>query len=789
MDDNLSKNVRDDLIIFKNETLKDIKDVEKSLLEKYRNTEYVIMEKMEIFDSEFKKFHDKIIEISAFIENIKDAKDNIQTLLAYKTKSENSILDLDLKLRTLDKESHESLYNISSILKNSVIYPGVISSTSRFKTFHDLIDYFLQNISQLRQFRDKMTKEVNENRIRQDSNFDKLKANFDVVVEKTKAVIANDMVAIEEKNNSFFRLYDEKFQNFRMENAKYEIIIKNNEKLVNNFKEQIKTFEKENNELILKYNDLHKNYTHNNKEINKINDKFSSLLSYIKKLSARMDNGDKRVSGNKGDEINDILFPFDEETESNKELMKIKMKKNESGLKAYIKGKISINQFQNLQNRSNFKSSESSKNFNNNNNYNNNNIEQEENENNKIRYFSGKPKAYKTISIFKEEKISPQKKEIINIKRRNLVDLEYSNNSYNNTLQNSKDINNYLRRSSLSISEKSSDNNLLSNHKFNRKNLKYLTLKIDEENEAPYNNSITKKSEKYNNLLQNQKSIKKDKDDININNKNIKNINKNNNNNDSNNILNNNINNFINNNNLYSTINNSNYSNYNNITNNDSNNINYNNDNINKNKNNNNDKNHNNFNKYFLNYNDFNNNKKTNNKNNFNIMNDFNNKNNINFNIKSTNYLSGFPKIVTNQGERIIISSHPVFHRHKFTKNVTPNILSLNKANQKFFSNLKENQNTFGNNKKNMNNIHTQNAFIEENYKNVYKENKGLDKKKNNIENESYINNKFKTINNNTKIEEERGKKFIDYKGRNNSFQNIKVNKYYKLMNNNLKKV
>jgi len=67
--------------------------------------------------------------------------------------------------------------------------------------------------------------------------------------------------------------------------------------------------------------------------------------------------------------------------------------------------KISINQFQNLQNRSNFKSSESSKNFNNNINYNNNNIEQEENENNKIRYFSGKPKAYKTISIFKEEKV------------------------------------------------------------------------------------------------------------------------------------------------------------------------------------------------------------------------------------------------------------------------------------------------------------------------------------------------------------------------------------------------
>ena len=35
IDDNLAKTVRDDLLIFKNETLKEIKLSEKSLLEKY----------------------------------------------------------------------------------------------------------------------------------------------------------------------------------------------------------------------------------------------------------------------------------------------------------------------------------------------------------------------------------------------------------------------------------------------------------------------------------------------------------------------------------------------------------------------------------------------------------------------------------------------------------------------------------------------------------------------------------------------------------------------------------
>ena len=147
METHSSKNIRDDLILFKNDTLKDIKETEKVFLEKYRNIEFKVDEKLEMFENEFKRFDSKIIEMSAFLETLKDTNDNITQLLQYKTKSENSIFDLDLKLRNLDKESHDSLYNISNILKDSVIYPGTIGSASKFKTFHDLIDYVLMQIS------------------------------------------------------------------------------------------------------------------------------------------------------------------------------------------------------------------------------------------------------------------------------------------------------------------------------------------------------------------------------------------------------------------------------------------------------------------------------------------------------------------------------------------------------------------------------------------------------------------------------------------------------------------
>lgn len=213
IDDNLAKTVREDLLIFKNETLKEIKLSEKSLLEKYRNTEFSISEKIQNFEKQIKQFSDKIIEILAFIDSIKDAKNSIDTLLAYKIKSENSIFDLDLKLKSLDKDCHDSIYNISNILKDSVIYPGIIGSTAKFKNFHDLVDFILSYIAKSKQFNEKIQKDVNTNRIRQDNNIEKIKASYDDIASKTKALIVNEIISIEEKNNSFL---DYMMRNFKI---------------------------------------------------------------------------------------------------------------------------------------------------------------------------------------------------------------------------------------------------------------------------------------------------------------------------------------------------------------------------------------------------------------------------------------------------------------------------------------------------------------------------------------------------------------------------------------------
>ena len=129
---------------------------------------------------------------------------------------------------------------------------------------------------------------------------------------------------------------------------------------------------------------------------------------------------------------------------------------------------------------------------------------------------------------------------------------------------------------------------------------------------------------------------------------------------------------------------------------------------------------------------------------------------------------------MTNQGKSIIISSHPVYHRHKFTNNINPNLFALNKTLYKFYESSKENKM----------NGNRDNANKEKSVdKNILKENMNNIKRVN-IK-ESYIqNNDLIMTTNNNRLQIEKGKDLSSFKGRNNSYQNLNGNRYLDLMIN-----
>ena len=141
---------------------------------------------------------------------------------------------------------------------------------------------------------------------------------------------------------------------------------------------------------------------------------------------------------------------------------------------------------------------------------------------------------------------------------------------------------------------------------------------------------------------------------------------------------------------------------------------------------------------------------------------------------KNNNFISGFPRIITNNGERIIISPHPVYHRYKFTNNINPNIFSTYMNN--FFIKNKGKKNKF-NYKGNINSF-SENQYSEENYNNNSDKNKIIYSVNNNIDDSYNDNNFFKTSPNPKSIEKHNKNQYTYNKRKNNSYKNKKIKKF-----------
>ena len=643
MDETLPKSIRDDLIIFKNDTLKDIKQTEKTLLDKFKDVEFTIIQKIEGFDQQFLQFNKKMIEISSFIESLRDVTNNINSLTSFKTKSENTLIDLDIKLKSLDKDSHNSIFNIENILKSSVIYPGIFGTNAKFKTFHAFIDHILLYISQFRQFRDKITKEVNTNRTNAENGLDLLKIQLDSAIEKTQTLLNNEMTNRDEKIQSEFKLYDDKIRNLRMENAKsFEDVQDRIEHVRIKFNEKFDDINGKKDELFFKYNVLEGNCSQNTNDVKSLMEKNLKINKIINEINYKVENINKEIedniNNNKKNKNNKLPSRM---MSASQDFRKSRFKQHEGGLRNSFRNHVNMDQ---LRNNNDYKPNISK----------HNNTSQN-NENNKITNGWGKSQSYKRFSLFNKNNMNMQYKTINTDS--NISEINFFNK--NNTLGNQKSNNDSKRTSFINLTDKSTYANLNSSNRFDKiKELKNLTL-----------------------------SLEGDGGDI------ISSLEQKNNNND---------------NNIYKNDNNNNI-------------------------------------------------------NNINVL-----ENTINKTVlkskKKNSFISGFPRIITNQGERIIVCSHPVYHRDKFTNIINPNILSAynniqNIQRNKKGSNIKLNRN----NNNQLNNIINESKELENNA-NIANKNKITNLNNNETSKE---NNFFKTsINPNNTVDKSK-KEFKNNKAKN----------------------
>jgi hypothetical protein len=156
-----SNNIKKDLILFKDDVLKDIKFMQKNASDKLEITNAVIKEKLEAYDNKIKLFNEKIIQLTNLIVEDKAFKDKVDQLYESRLSIKDNILTNEIKLKNLEKEYNDKINDINQILSETVIYPSVIGGLGKFKTFHEFIDYIITQISKINTYREKNTLDLN----------------------------------------------------------------------------------------------------------------------------------------------------------------------------------------------------------------------------------------------------------------------------------------------------------------------------------------------------------------------------------------------------------------------------------------------------------------------------------------------------------------------------------------------------------------------------------------------------------------------------------------------------
>ena len=293
------QSIKMEVLQFKDEVLRELKYLKKSISEKYDSNVLLVSEKLNSYDNKIIYLNDRITELSENINTDNNMKKDISSLMEYKNKTRDNLLTIEIKMNNLEKEIKNNVFRIDNILSDSVIYPGIIGKTCKFKNFHHMLDHLLSQTSQTITYREKNTLDLNTYKKKLESLVQNLQSQKDNIIDQNNSTINKKMNEFEKKFQSMISLYDERLAGTRAENAEY---IKNFQETVGKCKNELTEFEnlkgrifeeiKEEGKLLRAENEKTQNiFLGYKKEFNLLKDRFTQLSEFIKDVRFRINMG------------------------------------------------------------------------------------------------------------------------------------------------------------------------------------------------------------------------------------------------------------------------------------------------------------------------------------------------------------------------------------------------------------------------------------------------------------------------------------------------------------------
>ena len=280
------KNIEFDLLHFKNDILKDIRSIKLDMNEKYSILEEKLKEKINQFDLTIKSFQQKIFELSNLIVLDKSIKEKVENLNAFKEEANDTIFKQRAKFNEFENRMGTEIDRINKILIDSVIYPGIIGGNSKFKTFHEYIDFTLKEINDISLVKDKNGTDFKpyKKKIEQTIDAFRLQINNIYTKEMTNNIINQSI----EKIQNSLKLYNEKIRNIKVENYGNNLNISNKIEELNNKLNSLNTSKK--------YFEYDSDILYIKKEINRINEILREFFT-VPEVKKEIESKNKIYSG------------------------------------------------------------------------------------------------------------------------------------------------------------------------------------------------------------------------------------------------------------------------------------------------------------------------------------------------------------------------------------------------------------------------------------------------------------------------------------------------------------
>ena len=289
----ISKTIKEELLYFKNDILKDMKDSMTKLQNKYSKKIVELEDRLNNFQIKSEDSFKKLNVIAEDLTANSVSQEKFSIIEKFRIKANESIMNLNFKIKNLENELHNSVSKYDKIILDSLIFPGIIGAKYEFKNFHELIEFLLNNTRKLLILKEKEANNKKENKKKIDETFDMYKGQVNFCINK-----------VEEFNQFFKKIEDEnlykEIENIRNGLTEYknnetnmlkriedsEKIIENiNKELIINTKEKVQNFSKEilnineNMQIIQdKYNESMNDVDIMKKEINNHNNILSKIL-------------------------------------------------------------------------------------------------------------------------------------------------------------------------------------------------------------------------------------------------------------------------------------------------------------------------------------------------------------------------------------------------------------------------------------------------------------------------------------------------------------------------------